>query len=295
MRVLVLGANGMLGSESIRVLSPGYEVFAAARSRAAMDAIGVDAERLGLAKERLFFGLDATSVRSVQSIIDDVQPEVVLNAVGVVKQRASARDAVQSIAVNSLWPHMLAELCSSRGIRLVQVSTDCVFSGRTGQYREDDFPDADDLYGRSKLLGEVVNLENVITVRTSIVGWQFGQQNGLFGWFASHRSEPLHGYSRAVFSGLTTRVFSETLRDFILPNPGLFGLWHISSSPIDKFALLSKLSTAMNWLVRITPDASYQVDKSLDSSKFQKATGWAPDSWDDMLADLVPEYGDYYA
>ena len=294
MRILVLGANGMLGSEAIRVLSVNNEVFAAARTKASLDRLGLGAEKLGLPAERLLFGLDAMVPASVQTLLDDVQPAVVLNAVGVVKQRPAAHDAVESIAVNSLWPHVLAGFCENRGVRVIHVSTDCVFSGHRGNYREGDFADADDLYGRSKLLGEVVELQNVVTIRTSIVGWQFGVQTGLFGWFASHRTEALRGYSRAVFSGLTTRALSEVIGDVILPDSSLSGLYHVSSAPIDKFTLLSKLSLAMGWDVNLAEDDKYQVDKSLDSSAFQARTGWTPPTWDQMLADLPGEYSHYY-
>ncbi|MCL2652256.1 MAG: SDR family oxidoreductase [Propionibacteriaceae bacterium] len=294
MRILVLGANGMLGSEAIRVLSSDNEVFAAARSKASMDSLGIDAQRLGLAPDRLLFGLDAMEPASVGLLLDDLHPDVVLNAVGVVKQRPAARDAVESIAVNSLWPHVLAGFCDTRGARLIHVSTDCVFSGRKGNYREDDFADADDLYGRSKQLGEVVYLENTVTIRTSIVGWQFGTQNGLFGWFASHRSEPLVGYSRAIFSGLTTRALCKVIRDVILPDESLSGLYHVSAAPIDKFSLLSKLSSAMDWDVSLGEDPTYEVDKSLDSSAFQARTRWKPPAWDGMLAHLVSDYDYYY-
>ena len=175
--------------------------------------------------------------------IDDVRPDLVLNAVGIVKQRADAKAAIPSIAVNSLWPHVLADACERRGARMVHVSTDCVFSGSRGGYVESDVPDAFDLYGRSKLLGEVTDRENTVTLRTSIIGWQLGEPTGLVGWFAAHRDEPLKGFTKAVFSGLTTRALTEVdPRRRHARRRRSSGLWHVSAEPIDKYTLLTKLA-----------------------------------------------------
>ena len=125
---------------------------------------------------------------------------------------------------------------------MVHVSTDCVFSGSRGGYVESDVPDAFDLYGRSKLLGEVTDRENTVTLRTSIIGWQLGEPTGLVGWFAAHRDEPLKGFTKAVFSGLTTRALTEVIRDVVMPDASLSGLWHVSAEPIDKYTLLTKLA-----------------------------------------------------
>ena len=218
------------------------------------------------------------------------RPEVVLNAVGIVKQLAAAHAAIPSIAVNSLWPHLLAEACAARGARLVQVSTDCVFSGVRGDYGEEDDPDAHDLYGRSKLLGEIVDRDDVLTIRTSIVGWQLGQPTGLLGWFAAHRTEPLKGFRRAVFSGLSTRALAEVVRDVVVPDPSLHGLWHVSADPIDKDSLLRRLATRLAWDVDLRPVDEPVIDRSLDSSRFRDRTGWRPPSWEAMLDQLAVEW-----
>ncbi len=152
---------------------------------------------------------------------------------------------------------------------MVHVRTDCVFSGNRGMYTEDDVPDAFDLYGRSKLLGEVTDRGNVVTVRTSIIGWQLGAPTALAGWFAAHRDELLQGYTRGVFSGLTTRALTEVIRDVLLPDPSLSGLWHVSAEPIDKYTLLTKLARHLGWDVDITPVDQPVIDRSLDSTRFR--------------------------
>ncbi|MEO7295732.1 MAG: SDR family oxidoreductase [Candidatus Limnocylindria bacterium] len=281
-RILVVGASGMLGHQAIRVLAPDFEVWGACRD-------SNDLPDLGVPRDRLLDGLDATSADSASAIIERVQPEVVINAAGIVKQRKEAKAAIPSIVVNSLWPHLLADACARAGARMVHVSTDCVFSGARGGYVESDAPDDFDLYGRSKLLGEVIDRSHVVTLRTSIIGWQLGEPTGLVAWFASHRSEPLKGFTKAVFSGLTTRALTEVIRDVVMPDATLSGLWHVSAEPIDKYTLLVDLARYLEWDVTLTPVDEPVIDRSLDSTRFRERTGWTPQGWDAMLAALARE------
>jgi dTDP-4-dehydrorhamnose reductase len=282
-RILVTGANGMLGHEAIRLLAREFEVWGTCRNPGALPDLGVPAGRI-------LGGLDAARPDSAYGLIDQVQPDLVLNAVGIVKQRAEASSAVQSIAVNSLWPHVLAEACERRGARVVHVSTDCVFSGSRGLYTEADVPDAFDLYGRSKLLGEVTDRQNVITLRASMIGWQLGEPTGLVGWFAAHRGEPLKGFRGAVFSGLTTHALVGVIRDVVIPDGRLSGLWHVSAEPIDKYSLLSKLAGFLGWEVDLEPVDEPVIDRSLNSARLREHSGWTPPSWEEMLFELAMEY-----
>jgi len=282
-RILVVGASGMLGHQAVRVLSPDFEVWGACRHPEALPDLGVP-------RKRMLGGLDATDAGSALSLVQRARPDVVLNAVGIVKQVEAAKAAVPSISVNSLWPHALAKACSMHGARMVHVSTDCVFNGSRGGYTEGDVPDAFDLYGRSKLLGEVIDRDDVVTLRTSIVGWQLGEPTGLVAWFAAHRTEPLEGFRRAIFSGLTTRALTEVIRDVLLPDPTLSGLWHVSADPIDKYTLLSRLAAHLGWDVDLSPADEPVIDRSLDSTRFRQRTGWTPRSWAEMLEELAGEW-----
>jgi dTDP-4-dehydrorhamnose reductase len=282
-RILVLGAGGMLGHEAIRVLAPDLEVWGACRDPRALPDLGIPAARL-------LGGLDAFEAASAATLVARVKPDLVLNAVGIVKQLDAAKAAVPSITVNGLWPHVVADACAACGARLVHVSTDCVFSGSRGGYTEADVPDAFDLYGRSKLLGEVTDQPHVVTLRTSIIGWQLGEPTGLVGWFGAHRHEQLKGFTKAVFSGLTTRAFAAVVRDVVLPDADLNGLWHLSVEPIDKYTLLTELAGRLGWDVRLDPSDEPVIDRSLDSSRFRARTGWAPPGWDAMLAQLADEW-----
>lgn len=285
-RILVVGASGMLGHEAIRVLAPDFEVWGACRTPGALPGLGVPAQRI-------LAGLDATKPSEADRLVSDVRPDVVINAVGIVKQRADSKDAIASIQVNSLWPHLLADACTRHDARLVHVSTDCVFSGSKGNYTETDTPDAFDLYGRSKLLGEVTERADAVTLRTSIIGWQLGEPTGLVGWFAAHRTEQLKGFAKAVFSGLTTKALTELIRDVVLPDAGMSGLWHVSAQPIDKHSLLTKLAEHLGWTVDLTPSNELVIDRSLDSTRFRQHAAWTPPSWDKMLAALAAEYTEY--
>ncbi len=282
-RILVVGASGMLGHEAIRVLAPDLEVWGACRNPQ-------DLPDLGVPVRRMLGGLDASRAESAYTLLDRVRPALVVNAAGIVKQLETAKAAIPSISVNSLWPHVLAEACAAHGARMVHVSTDCVFSGARGRYVEADVPDAPDLYGRSKLLGEVADKDHVVTLRTSIIGWQLGEPTGLVAWFAAHRHERLRGFTRAVFSGLTTRALTEAIRDTILPDVTLSGLWHVSADPIDKHTLLTRLAAYLRWDVGIDPVDEPVIDRSLDSTRFQERTGWIPPSWDEMLEELAGEW-----
>lgn len=283
MRILILGASGMLGHKVWQVLRSRYEVHAAAR-----------AEWRGLARfglfeaDRFHGGLEAGNPDSLLQLLGAVRPEVVVNCVGIVKQAAAATDPVASLTVNALFPHRLAAACQATGAPLIQISTDCVFSGRKGGYTEADVPDAEDLYGRSKLLGEVIT-GRALTLRTSLIGRELSRQSGLLEWFLANRHGRLRGYTNAIFSGFTTQALAEILAWVIEDQPTLAGLYHVASEPISKYSLLTKISRAFGFEAEIEAYAGYHCDRSLDASRFRTATGWQPPSWDEMIEVLAAD------
>jgi dTDP-4-dehydrorhamnose reductase len=282
-RVLVLGGSGMLGHKLVQVLGERFETWATVRG----DAAPAAAAAL-LDPARTVTRVHADDLASVERALDASGAEVAVNAIGIIKQADAARQAVPAIRVNSLFPHELQEACAARGARLVHVSTDCVFAGMRGGYVEDDVPDATDLYGRSKLLGEVSG-PGALTLRTSIVGRELQGASGLFEWFLSQRGGRVRGFSRAVFSGLTTAALARLIGELIERQPDLDGLWHVSAEPIDKLTLLRELRDALGVEIEIEPDDALAIDRSLDSSRFRAATGWSPPSWAAMLAELAAD------
>lgn len=272
MRIAVIGVSGMLGSMAFRLLGERYpgKVFGTARSAPSKGIIPRDGGTV-------VSGIDIGDVDALSGFLQQYRPEVVLNCVGVVKQLASANDPLTALPVNALFPHRLARLCDLAGARLVHISTDCVFSGRRGDYRESDIPDAEDLYGRSKLLGEV-DYPNAVTLRTSIIGPELATQNGLVEWFL-HARGPVKGYRRAIFSGLTTDELVRVIDRHIIPHPKLRGVYHVSVNPISKYDLLKVIATTYSKCGQIEPDDSVKIDRSLDSSRFREATDYSPPEW----------------
>ncbi|MFT0473804.1 dTDP-4-dehydrorhamnose reductase family protein [Pseudomonas antarctica] len=273
MKVMVLGVSGMLGNAVYRVLSdnPGLNVFGTARSESARNHFPP-----ALA-ENLVFDVDVESYDSLIKVFGSIQPDVVVNCVGLVKQLADANDPLLAVPINTLLPHRLAALCKATEARLVHVSTDCVFSGTKGGYLESDFPDAYDLYGRSKLLGEV-DYPHAITLRTSIIGKELSGNRSLVGWFLAQEGQ-VKGFTRAIFSGLPTMELARVINDYVLPHPELHGLYHVSAQPINKYDLLGLIADVYGKDIEILPSDELSIDRSLDSSRFRTATGYVAPEW----------------
>jgi dTDP-4-dehydrorhamnose reductase len=237
---------------------------------------------------RVIDRIDATLDLDLERALRVARPDVVFNCVGIVKQRRDAGSAVGTITVNSLLPHRLAAQCAAVGARLIHLSTDCVFSGSRGAYSESDSPDARDLYGRSKLLGEV-NGDGCLTIRTSMVGREIGSTRGLIEWFLSHRGEPVPGFTRARFSGLTTLELSRVLADVAQHHRELHGVWHLAAEPISKYDLLTMVNEHFASGTTLEPDASFVCDRTLDGSRFTAATGYRAPTWDAMVAEMAAD------
>ncbi|KQT14365.1 dTDP-4-dehydrorhamnose reductase family protein [Ramlibacter sp. Leaf400] len=278
MKVLVLGASGMLGNAVLRLLSAsdGYEVFGSVRSAAAVRLLPAEL------RDRIVTGVDVENQDSLAALLGRVRPDAVINCVGIVKQLQEASDPLTTLPINAMLPHRLARMCDLVGARLVHVSTDCVFTGAKGMYLESDLPDAIDLYGRSKSLGEV-DYPHAVTLRTSIIGHELGgSAHGLVEWFLAQKDQ-VKGFTKAIFSGLPTVELAAVIRDRVLPAAQLRGVYHVSAAPIDKHSLLNLLAQAYGRLTRIVPDGQLVIDRSLDSSRFRSATGYQPPAWPELV------------
>jgi dTDP-4-dehydrorhamnose reductase len=276
-KVLVLGATGMLGNAVLRLFaqSGGYEVVGSARSASALRLLPADLS------DRVNCGVDVEHIDSLIGLFSKEQPDVVINCIGLVKQLAEADDPLTAIPINSLLPHRLAHLCAAVGARLVHMSTDCIFSGAKGMYTETDMSDAKDLYGRSKYLGEV-DYPNAITLRTSIIGHELNGGHSLVGWFLAQEGS-VKGYRRAIFSGLPTVELARVIRDYVIPNPDLHGVYQVSAGPINKFDLLTLISNVYGKKIDINKDENFIIDRSLDSTRFRDATGYQPQAWPELV------------
>ncbi len=277
-KVLILGATGMLGNAMLRLFasSPEYSTEGSARSAAGVQLLPANLRPL------VHAGVDAANPDALARLLERVKPQVVVNCVGMVKQLAGSNDPLAVLPVNAMLPHRLSRLCTLAGARLVHISTDCVFAGTRGGYSEADLPDADDLYGRSKLLGEVTQESHVITLRTSFIGHELASAHGLVGWFLS-QTTPVRGYARALFSGPPTVELATIVRDYVLPRPALCGLYQVSAAPINKLALLRLVALQYGRSIEIVPDERLVIDRSLDSTRFRLATGYAPPNWPELV------------
>jgi len=270
---MVLGVTGMLGNAMFRLLSENSSlaVYGTARTEGSKRCFS---DKLS---GRIIAGVDVENHDSLVRAFAAVRPDVVVNCVGLVKQLADANDPLQAVPINTLLPHRLAALCQATGARLVHISTDCVFSGAKGNYLESDFPDAYDLYGRSKLLGEV-DYPNAITLRTSIIGHELAGHRSLVGWFLAQQGS-VKGFTRAIFSGLPTVELARAVCDFVLPRPQLHGLYHVAARPINKFDLLKLVAKTYGKDIEIIPSEELVIDRSLKGDRFKEATGYVAPEW----------------
>lgn len=232
--------------------------------------------------------VDVTDFESVETLLRYRSPDVVVNCVGIVKQREDAQAAIPSITVNSLLPHRLADICRRLGTRLIHFSTDCVFNGTQGSYVETDPSDATDLYGRTKFSGEVSE-HPALTLRSSIIGRELTHFSSLLEWFLAQDGGSVRGYRRALYSGLTTNRMAALVGDLIEHHPDLTGLFHVAGPPISKYDLLVEVRDAFGLAVELVPDDEVVIDRTLDAKRFTEVTGFVPPTWEEMVSELADD------
>lgn len=285
-KILVLGASGMLGASLLSYLAekPGVEALGTVRSRSVADLLPAKLRSL------LRVGIDASDTDSLIALLAQEKPDVVVNCIGIIKQLSESKQELPSIRINALFPHMLAQYCDWFGARLIQISTDCVFSGSQsaaqiaehGRYTEDSPTDAQDLYGRSKRMGEVHNQSHAVTLRTSIIGHELNSQRSLIDWFLSQTGQ-VKGFTKAIFSGLPTVELGRVILDYVVPNETLCGLYQVAAEPIDKHRLLSLVAETYDHNVTIVPDATVVIDRGLNGTRFAEATGYTAPDWVELI------------
>lgn len=282
--VLVLGATGMLGHRIVHQLQKTRKVVGTIRGDHLDDA---SARALGDAE--VISAVCANDIKSVTRAIDAVQPLTIVNCIGVIKQIQEAKDPIPSIEINALFPHRLAALAAERGARLIHFSTDCVFTGAEGNYGQTDPANATDLYGRTKLLGEVVG-EHCLTIRSSIIGHELRGHKSLVDWFVSQKNGQIKGFANAHYSGLTTHAMAALVETAIDEWKDLSGLWHVSSDPINKYDLLQLINHIYGLGIVIERDEKFHCDRRLNSMPFMQKTGWMPLSWPKMLTEMYESF-----
>lgn len=277
----------MLGHKLAQRFADNFEVIATVRGvRPVYDKFGI------FRKAKLIELLDVTDLQTVRKIFEKVNADVAINCIGIIKQIPAAENVIETIRINTLLPHQLAEIAGEFGAKLITVGTDCVFDGADGMYSEEDFPNAKDLYGKSKHLGEVVYGDH-LTLRTSIIGREINTSSSLIEWFLSNRGKAVKGFANAFFSGFPTVVFADIISDLILTRKDLRGLFHVSSEPISKFELLTLVNQYFAAKVEIEKFEDFQIDRSLDSTKFRNAIGFKPKPWNEMIEQMARDAVQY--
>lgn len=288
MKVLIIGATGMLGYSLFKNLSDAahLDVYGTVRNIKGKEQFFSECEG------RLFKDIDVSDLATIAAVIKEIKPAVVINCIGLIKQYSISKQHVDAVAINSLLPHQLASLCDRHACKLIHFSTDCIFDGKKGLYAETDIPDARDLYGRSKCLGEVDYAPH-LTLRTSIIGHELDSAVSLVDWFLS-QEKSAKGFSKAIFSGLPTCVIAQLLVEKILPNEYLTGLYQLSADPVDKFTLLNLIAITYSKKIKIIESTELQIDRSLNSDRLRSALNLQIPSWQVLISEMHEDYQKRY-
>lgn len=278
--VLVVGATGLIGSTVFRALSKSTDLTVFGTIRDSADKAYFSSEHAC----NLFSGFEASSNQKWLKIFKKIKPNVVINCLGVTKHLEGGGDPLVVIPINAYFPHYLNNICRNYGSRLIHISSDCVFSGNKGGYLESDSPDAGDYYGRSKLLGELTEGPSV-TLRTSTIGHELKSTFGLLEWFLRQKGV-CHGFKAAYFSGVPTFELARIIEKYVIPNPQIQGLYHVGGYKISKFNLLTQIADVYGKKIEIIPSSDYRIDRSLNSDRFYKTTGYKPPTWVELIKEM---------
>ncbi len=245
-KIIILGSQGMAGHIMAEVLDEtnDYEVFGVARQS------GKYVDKI----------LDVRDAKTLENYLEEVKPDYVVNCVGALVSQ-SKDDVSTAILLNSFLPNFLSKIGNKLDYKLIHISTDCVFSGKDGQYTETSFRDGDDNYARSKALGEVIN-DKDLTIRTSIIGPELKSNGtGLLDWFFKQK-DTVNGYTHAYWSGVTTLELAKATVEFIKQD--ITGLYQLCpKDKISKFELLKLFNVIWEGDLEVIPFDDYHVDKSL--------------------------------
>ncbi len=287
MRVLILGASGMLGHKLLQRLGDaGHEVTGVVRADRASSPL---ANTPLFAGRNVVWSVDAMDWPRLQAELMERRPEVVVNALGVIKQRTQIKEPATWIHINALLPHLLAETVATWGGRLIHISTDCVFSGNRGGYLETDLSDADDLYGRTKFLGEVTDRQHAVTLRSSIIGRELHHHHSLLDWLLSKNHTRVQGFSRVIYSGLTTIELATVVDRVIRQHPSLHGLYQVATEPITKDTLLRLLIKAYRLDIQVDTVDTPVSDRSFSGARFAADTGYVAPPWPQLVEALAAD------
>jgi dTDP-4-dehydrorhamnose reductase len=280
MKVLILGADGMIGHKMAQTLDEdkGIELILNSRSKSK--------NLKELYPSCKIYDYDFLE-KDIEELLEKTNPDFVINAVGITIRRGVENIKTSSL-INSIFPYKIEAWVSKNNKRSIHFSTDCVYSGKQGNYLDNDEPDSKDIYGITKGEGEV-NSKNTLTIRSSMIGREIFNKTELLEWAISSRDKKIKGFDKTIYSGVTTLWMSKTISKILKYFPELSGIYNISSEPISKYDLITKINYHFKLNLDIVTDSSFFSNKSLNSNKFFSKTDLEKPDWDSMLASL---YGD---
>lgn len=284
-KILILGVSGLLGGAVLEILGEKNinNIYGTIRNK------DLDNLPVNLKKYQIIKNINAENKEQILNLFNKIKPNIIINCIGKIRLENNSNDLQKTIMVNSLLPHLLSEICSEKGVKLIHISTDGVFSGLKGNYLESDTPDCRDIYGYSKLIGEITNTTNTVTIRTSVIGHHHSRNQNLLNWFLN-QTNTVKGYQSSIFSGITTIELAKIIRDYIIPNKNLYGLYHIGSNPIDKYKLLRIISKVYNKNINIIPNNDIVINRSLNFNKFSNLTGYYPSELETQINEMYDFY-----
>ena len=282
MKILILGGDGMIGHKMGQVLSAqNHEIVISIREKKDLTLKSISS------KAKVFFNDFLKD--NILDFLDKVNPDVIINAIGITIRRGSTKNISDTIYLNSFFPHQLSNWALAFKKRLIHFSTDCVFSGSEGSYLEDTTPDALDYYGKTKGLGEI-NSKSSLTIRSSIIGPELFNKTELFEWIINNKEKEINGFSRVMYSGVTTVYMAKLVADLIDNHKNLSGIYNVASKPISKFELLRLINDNFDLGLIINDDKTVISNKTLNASKIEKEIGLQPPSWDELIFELKNDY-----
>ncbi|TRX40139.1 dTDP-4-dehydrorhamnose reductase family protein [Flavobacterium restrictum] len=282
MRILILGVSGLIGHKLLQDLKKDFEIYAT------LHRAKSDYGDLPLFSEKnIIENIDVLDYEVLKGVLFAVNPDVILNCVGITKRKINTDNFLDVLMVNSVFPHKLARWAKKNKKRVIHFSTDCVFDGKKGNYDETSLTNAEDLYGRTKALGEI-NYSHTLTIRSSFIGQELFDKTELLDWFLSQEGKTINGFKKVLYSGVSTQFMASVVKNILLNFPDLSGLYQLApENAIPKYELLSIAKEAFKVSVTINADEKYVHLPTLDGSKLKNAMDLKIPSWKEMMIDLA--------
>jgi dTDP-4-dehydrorhamnose reductase len=282
MRLLILGASGLIGHKLLLKLSIDFDVYGILhKSKENYGSIKL------FAGQKIIDKVDVSDFGSICGILEVINPDVILNCVGITLRKDEINDPFKAIKINALFPHQLANWAKANNKRVIHFSTDCVFNGSTGNYTENSLTTAENIYGRTKALGEI-NYDHTLTIRSSFIGQELFGKTELLDWFLQQDGKQIKGFTNTLYSGVSTNFMAYIVKTIILDFPKLSGLYQLATEkPISKYELLCIAKKAFEIGVEIIPDDKQVHKPTLNGSKLNDKIKIEVPSWEEMMNDIA--------